>query len=264
MNNFDSQISPSNSICKVDISGFLMDDYRTFDPEGYTILCQVGKISDGLQYFPDTATIIVNNNQQSQLYKNFDQLIPGIASDLQITQEEALKKSYEFFSNAVVRVEPRGIQGHFYKMMKGLQNYVPISHTAEALAIARTTGINGIQTVIHSPLVFVGATYLGSIFFGYAGVVAGNNTVGSIFNVTSYVLSRPMRGVEITLNGLILGPISRVIGLPLVLNGTQELLNGKGLSIEEFSKIGIAFERICNSTVVRKTRKIYDVIRNKD
>lgn len=40
-----------------------------------------------------------------------------------------------------------------------------------------------------------------------------------------------MRGVETTLNDLILGPISNVIGLPLILNGTQEMLAGKGISV---------------------------------
>ena len=72
-----------------------------------------------------------------------------------------------------------------------------------------------------------------------------------------------MRGVEITLNGLILRPISNVIGLPLILNGTQEMLAGKGLSIQEYTKIGIAFERISNSTIVKKGRKVYRIIRNK-
>lgn len=73
-----------------------------------------------------------------------------------------------------------------------------------------------------------------------------------------------MRGVEITLNGIILRPISNLIGLPLILNGTQEMLAGKGLSIEEYAKIGIAFERISNSNIIRKGKKIYRIILDKD
>ena len=99
------------------------------------------------------------------------------------------------------------------------------------------------------------------MFFGYCGSVAGNNSVGSILNFASFIFSRPMRGVELTLNGLILRPISNVVGLPLVLNGTQEMLSGKGLSLEEYTKIGIAFERVSNSTIVNKTKKIYNIIR---
>jgi len=95
------------------------------------------------------------------------------------------------------------------------------------------------------------------MLFGYCGTVAGNNPVGSVVNFPSFVVSRPMRGVEITLNGLLLRPISNVVGLPFLFNGTQEILAGKGLSLEDYTKIGIAFERIRNSTVVPKTRKTY-------
>ena len=42
------------------------------------------------------------------------------------------------------------------------------------------------------------------------------------------------------------------------------MLAGKGLSIEEYTKIGIAFERIRNSNIFRKGRKIYRIIHDKD
>jgi len=73
-----------------------------------------------------------------------------------------------------------------------------------------------------------------------------------------------MRGVEITLNGLVLRPLSNLIGLPLILNGTQEILNGKGLSLQEYAKIGIAFERITNSKIFKKGQKILAILRDKD
>ena len=41
------------------------------------------------------------------------------------------------------------------------------------------------------------------------------------------------------------------------------MLAGKGLSIQEYTKIGIAFERINNSTIIEKGRKIYRIIRDK-
>lgn len=61
-----------------------------------------------------------------------------------------------------------------------------------------------------------------------------------------------MRSVEITLNGLFLRPFSNVIGMPLILNGTQEMLAGKGLPMQEYTKIGIVFERLNNSIVLLK------------
>ena len=65
-----------------------------------------------------------------------------------------------------------------------------------------------------------------------------------------------------TLNGLILRPISNLVGLPLILNGTQEMLNGRGMSIQEYAKIGIAFESISNSTAVKKAKEIYKIFRS--
>jgi hypothetical protein len=73
-----------------------------------------------------------------------------------------------------------------------------------------------------------------------------------------------MRGVELTLNGLILRPISNLVGLPLILNGNQELLDGKGIAVQDYKKIGIAFEKINNSTVVQKVKDIYNILTPKN
>ena len=251
------------SICKIDISGYSLDSYKTLNPEGYTILYRLGEACDGFNYFPKTSKIVLDTRQQSMLMNNFEQLIPNIAEDFGITQQAALEKSVDFFSNNQITVQPTGIQGKFYKIMQTAQNFVPMAYTSEAVSLLKTTGMTGLQIISKAPLTFVGATYIGALFFGYCGSVAGNNSVGLIFNGTSFVLSRPMRGVEITLNGLILRPVSNVIGLPLILNGTQEMLAGKGLSVQEYTKIGIAFERISNSKIIKKTKKIYRVIREK-
>ena len=221
-------------ICKINISGYSLDNYKTFNPEGYTILCRLGEVSDGLSYVPKTSKIVLDTRQQSILINNLEQLVPNIAEDFGITQEAALEKSVDFFSNSLVTVQPTGIQGKLYKVMQSIQNIVPITYTSEAVSILKTTGMTGFQVIRQAPLTFVGATYIGALFFGYCGSLAGNNPVGLVFNSTSFVLSRPMRGVEITLtlNGLILRPISNVIGLPLILNGTQEMIVGKGLPIQ--------------------------------
>ena len=251
-------------ICKINISGYSLDNYKTFNPEGYTILCRLGEACDGFSYFPKTSKIVLDTRQQSILMNNFELLVPNIAEDFGITQQAALEKSVDFFSNTQVTVQTTGIQGKFYKIMQTAQNFVPMAYTSEAVSILKTTGMTGLQIISNAPLTFVGATYIGALFFGYCGSVAGNNPVGLIFNSTSFVLSRPMRGVEITLNGLILRPISNTIGIPLVLNGTQEVLAGKGLSIQEYTKIGIAFERISNSKIIKKTKKIFRIFRDKD
>lgn len=118
-------------------------------------------------------------------------------------------------------------------MMQSTQTFVPMAYTSKAISILKTTGMTVLQIIPQVPLTFVGATYIDALFFGYYGSVAGNNSVGLLLNSTSFLLSRPMRDVEITLNGLIFRPISDTIGLPLVLNGTQEMLAGKRLSIQK-------------------------------
>lgn len=85
------------------------------------------------------------------------------------------------------------------------------AYASEAVSILKTTGMTGVKIISAAPLTFVGVTYLGSTFFGYFSSVAGNNPAGSVLNFTSYVLSRPMRGVELVLNGLILRPLSKVV-----------------------------------------------------
>ncbi len=253
----------TEQICKINISGYSLDDYKTFNPDGYTILCRLGEASDGFNYFPKTSKIVLDSRQQSILINNFEQLVPNIAEDFGITQEAAREKYVEFFSNSQVTVQPRGLQGQIYKLMQSTQNFVPMAYTSEAVSLLKTTGVTGFQVISKAPLTFVGATYIGALFCGYCGSVSGNNPLGVVFNSTSFLLSRPMRGVEIVLNGLILRPISNLVGLPLILNGTQEMLGGKGLSIQEYTKIGIAFERISNSTIVQKVKKIYKIARNK-
>jgi hypothetical protein len=258
------KISAESSICKINLSEFVVKDYKVFCPDNYRVVCQLGELAGGGNFYPNTGTFLIDSNQQCKLVNNFEQLIPRIAKDLGISEEAALEKTVDFFSNSQLHVYPVGVQGKVYRFMNTLQNYIPVSYTVQAVSIAKTTGLTGFKIITQAPLTFVGSCYLGSIFFGYVGSVAGDNMVGVVFNATSYVLSRPMRGVEITLNGLILRPVSNLIGLPLILNGTQEILAGKGISLQEYAKIGLSFERICNSTVVKKATKIYRILRNKD
>jgi len=81
------------------------------------------------------------------------------------------------------------------------------------------------QIIKQAPLTFVGATNIGALFFGYCGSVAGNNEIGLVFNSTSFMLSRPIKSVEITLTSLIFRPISHITGLSLVLNGLKNIVD---------------------------------------
>jgi hypothetical protein len=156
----------------------------------------------------------------------------------------------EFFSDKVVLVEPKGFQGIAYTAMNNMQKFISAKYTFDSVSILKSTGNTGLGIITGAPLTFVGVTYLGSFVLGYFGSVAGSNIVGSTLNCASYILSRPMKGVEVVVNGLILKPLSRTIGLPLILNGTEQVLHGKGISIEEWTQIGTSYQRITNSQLI--------------
>ena len=118
---------PVEPSCKVDISGFSLDNYKTFNPEGYTILCRLGETVDGLSFFPNTSKIVVNSNQQSLLFENFEQFIPSLSQDMGVSQATAIDKSLDFFSNKQIIVQPVGLQGTVYKTMQSIQNYAPVA-----------------------------------------------------------------------------------------------------------------------------------------
>lgn len=44
---------------------YKVDNFKTFNSEGYTIICRLGETCNGLNYFPNTAKIVLNSNQQS-------------------------------------------------------------------------------------------------------------------------------------------------------------------------------------------------------
>lgn len=94
--------------------------------------------------------------------------------------------------------------------MRYVPNTVSMVNASEGVAILKTTGMTGVQIMIKAPLTFIGVTYIGSVFFGYFGNVAGNTPAGSILNYTIIVFFWPMKGVEVVLNGIILGPVSSI------------------------------------------------------
>lgn len=156
-------------------------------------------------------------------------------------------------------VQPTGLQGKVYNMMRSAQNYIPVAYAYEAAVTAKTVGLTGLQIVTSAPLTCVGVSYLGGIFFAYFGSVAGDNSLGFVLNATSYVLTRPMRMIEVTLNGLILQPISELTGFPLILNNTKELLVRKGINITDYAKISFAFERVSTSAA-KKSKRLKQII----
>ena len=100
-----------NTTQRVNIAGFSIDNFKTFNPERYTILCRLGETCEGLHYFPSTSKIILDSNGQNHLlYSRLGtDFIPSVAQDLGISQQAAIKTSMDFFSDKKIFVQPTGL-----------------------------------------------------------------------------------------------------------------------------------------------------------
>lgn len=237
--------------CRINIAGYTLENFKNFNSDSYTIICETGKYFEGLTYYPHTKIIVLEGQSKNHLvFSDFPKkFIPELAEELKVAPMTAYEKSIEFFEDKQVVVQPNGIQGVVYNFMQNVQNYVPVAYTYKALAVIKTTGATGLRIITGAPLTFVGVTYLAGMTCAYFGSVAGNNTVGAVFNTSAYVLTRPMRGVEITVNGLVLLPLSNLTGMPMIMNGTGLITEGAvGIQVKDYAQMAFSFERITNST----------------
>lgn len=85
------------STFKLNISEYSLDNYKTFNPEGYTMMCHIVEASNGFSYFHKTSKLVLDTRQQSILINNFNQLVPNVAEDFGITQQAAFEKFVDFF-----------------------------------------------------------------------------------------------------------------------------------------------------------------------
>lgn len=254
----------TGQICKVDVSGYTIDQFKTFDPNGYTILCRLGESCDAINYFPGSAKIVINVGEQSHITSILEDFGPGLSKDLLISENAAIQKATDFFSDKSIIVQPVGVQGKVYNAMRKTQDISSIHQLSRALNSINLHGMRGVAIVQKAPMTFIGVTYVTAMAFAYFSAVAGDNAVGLTFYYTSYVLSRPMWGVELVANSLVLKPVSNLIGLPMVVNGTQTMLNGEGLPVREYAKIGAAYKRLVESNWFKKARKIAQIIGSKE
>jgi hypothetical protein len=120
-------------VCKINIVGYSLDNFKTFDLTGYTVLCRLGETCNALNYFPVISKIVINIGEQSYLNSNLQNLLPNIAKDLAIPEEAALQITTDFFSDKKVVGQPIEIQVKVYNIMRSAQNYIPMIYTQAKL-----------------------------------------------------------------------------------------------------------------------------------
>ena len=57
-------------VCKINIAGHSLDNFKTFDLTGYKVLCRLGETCETLNFFSITSKILLNIEEQSQLGYN--------------------------------------------------------------------------------------------------------------------------------------------------------------------------------------------------
>ena len=144
-------------------------------------MCETGKYCDVLSFFPRTKTVVLEGNSQSHLlFSEFpERFILDLGKELDISTKSAVEKSVDFFADKRVVVQPTGFQGKVYNTMRNIQNFGPVAYTFEAVSVAKTAGIIGLEVISAAPLTFVGATYLGGVVFSYFGCVASDSAIGT-------------------------------------------------------------------------------------
>lgn len=205
---------------------------------------------------PNTQTITMSDKSFCYLVKNSQDVVEGVSNALQVPHEEAVRAIASFFEQRKILVQQKGAQGLVYKLGTWLQGGGSAIMVGRTVAAAKLAGVSGSQIITSQPLMLVTVPMVGAIFFHGCGVIAGPNIIGKSCNSIAYVLSLPMRGVELTYNVYISPLINATTTIPTILNLTQQLMRGPGLNLTEL-KVLVTSER------VKKTYKnVYAVIKS--
>ena len=108
---------------------------------------------------------------------------------------------------------------------------------ARTLTMAKAAGVSGLTLIKAQPLLVIVLPTVGAIFFHGCGAIAGNNRRGCNTIGIGNVLNIPMRFTELTYNTY-LGPfVNKTLGIPTILNYTQQAQRGPGLDASEALKL---------------------------
>lgn len=143
-----SQLIKLDQSCKINISDFSIDEFKTFNPEGFNILCRLGEGCDSLQYFPNTFKIVLNSYNFSQLYFSFQrEFLLNLADDFGVSKSVALKKAANFLTTQEPSVQPVGFQGKIYNAMLHSQDYLSMVALSKAVVALKTSGFTGLEII---------------------------------------------------------------------------------------------------------------------
>jgi hypothetical protein len=166
----------------------------------YQFCDQISEICGTLRVIDESQTLVLDYDGFCKLVSESDTIINTVSSNLGITKELATKGAQNFFITKNVIVRAGGTQGRLYKVDSYLQSAGSAGLVANIFALAKLTGVSGLQILKAQPILVVAISTTGAIFFYGCGAIIGDNTVGKVFVTAGDVLAVPMKGVEIMWN----------------------------------------------------------------
>lgn len=206
------------------------------DEFSYKFCDQISQLCGSFRVMPDTKTFVLDYDGFCKLVSQSDIIISNLSSDLVITNQSAMQKAQNFFSDKNVIVQAEGVHGTLYKIGSYLQSAGSAGVVANTLALAKLAGVSGLQILKAQPYLAVAIPTTGAMFFYGCGAIVGNNIFGKVLITTGDTLALPMKGVEIMWNSYGNPIIQKVFGIPVILNMTQTFKTGPGYTVDEITR----------------------------
>jgi len=225
---FDQCINISDYIDKIGIS----------DSTQSSIFCDIIKEQCmGSVYIDGSNTMLLTNSSFEGILDSVNTNLNNLKYVDPILHENLVNDTLSFFSNRKVVILQEGVQGAIYKAGRIAQSYGSTILTVESVMMSRLLGVTGSKVLAGQPLLWVALPTVGGIFFHGMSMIIGNNVAGRSCQTVGNVLLIPMRGSEILINNLLLLPLGKISGIPMILNMTDAINMGPGLSVSDAKKL---------------------------
>lgn len=191
----------------------------------------------GSVYIDASNTMILTNKSFEGVLETINSNLSHLDSVDPVAYNQLVKDTLNFFSERNVVVLQEGVQGKIFKAGQIVQSYGSVALTVESIMMSRVLGVTGSKVLAGQPLLYVALPTVGGIFFHGMSMIVGQNAVGRSCQSIGNILLLPMKGAELILNNIVFLPLGKITGIPILLNMTQTINMGPGLSVEDAKKM---------------------------
>ena len=232
-----SGIVVSSKLDPTELQQFQFNPDSHFSSTGYTICHELSKRCHDIGYLPFSKTFVMTDNSFCQLVKETEEFISDVAVSLDVSNEQAVSAVSNFFKDRSILVSQSGVPGYVYKIGTYLQTAGSATMVARTVSFAKMAGVSGLKIIQTQPLLLITLPTVGAMFFHGCGSLTGNTTIGRTFKTIGNILNLPMSYAELIYNTYASPAITRIFGIPTLLNYTKQANRGPGLDAQEARKL---------------------------